>query len=58
MQDILRVALNSPLDGGSHVVQEMVDKAMGARIPMNEQIAVVAMRKDTRATASTVSVLT
>ena len=48
MQDILRVALNSPLDGGANVVQEMVDKAMGARIPMNEQIAVVAMRKDTQ----------
>jgi len=46
MRDVLRTALNSPLDGSAGVVGEMIEKAMREPIPMNELIAVVAAPKD------------
>ncbi len=46
MQDILRTALNSPLDGSSNVISEVIGKSMAQQIPENELLAVLVCRKD------------
>ena len=46
MQDILRTALNSPLDGGSDTVPQMIGKALSQPIPDNELLSVLVCRKD------------
>ena len=46
MQDILRTALNSPLDGSSDVISEIIGKSLARQIPENELLAVLVCRKD------------